>query len=149
MDITTRIAVYAAFVATGSVYWQILTHRDNRRNGASNVVGRLVALLWSLDPETGPVGGIPGDRVTDAITHYSDQWAPIHADLEALRIAQPRIATEVRDAIDATLDSMKQSFWAMRQDNRAVDANLWDNLKAKYAEAMAAAQTLEEAVRRS
>ena len=107
-----------------------------------------MAFLWSINPETGFVGGIPADRQDEAIGHYTDTWDPLRGDLEALRVADPRLAVDAQAAatITAITDSFTASVWAMRRRGDAEHTH-WDDLRAKYQAALAAAEELRRLVR--
>lgn len=149
---TMALAIYGAVVATGSVLWQVYLHfvvrSESRRKDASGVVGRLAII--ALVPESGdrtrrrhPTRACGGSDC-----RIRRRWEPIRADLEALRVAQPAIASEVRSAIDTAQESMNYSFSAMREEDRPAHANIWDDLRTRYTAATTAVQRLEAAVQR-
>jgi hypothetical protein len=147
----TDVAIYGAVLATGSSGWQFYTHRVDRRRQrrerGSRVVGGVLAFLWSIDPETGFVGGIPEDRQEEAIGRYMDTWEPLRHELEALRVADPTVDALAGATIEAVTESFTYSIWAIRNRRAEVtSAQEWENLRTKYATAKASAEALKHAL---
>lgn len=155
MSWTTGLAIYGAALASLSTFWQFVVQRREgdaaRRERASRVVGDAVSLLWSVDPSTGFVGGIPRERQEEAIGRYSDRLESLRRDLEALQVAdaRPAVRRHAGETLDATTKSFASSVWAIRQRrDRAVDDPdaQWNAIKADHAAAVSAAEKLREAV---
>lgn len=150
----TDLAIYGAALASGNTGWQFYTQRvrtkAERRERGSRVVGGVIAFLWSIDPETGFVGGIPRDRQEEAIGRYADTWDSLRHELEALRVADSR--AEVDEKAAATIATVTESFtnsvWAIRQRrDQPLSGEEWENLRTKYAAAKTATEELRDAVR--
>jgi hypothetical protein len=152
VDGTTIVAVYGAIVATivgaAQIYMQVTGSRARRRDEASAIVGRLSTLLFYVNPSTGLVGGIPRDRVQEAINDYSDQWQPLRAELEGLGVRHPKISVLVRTVIDAVQESINLSFWGARDADRPLSEREWEQLRIRYERALHGAEDLRQAVRR-
>jgi hypothetical protein len=148
---TLGIAVFAAATATVSVGWQIYVHfaasKAERRERAGRVLGAVMTFLWTTDPETGYVGGIPEHRINEAVHDRMSAWEDHRRELEALRVADPRSA--VNDTAVATIEAVTESFgdstWALRQQ-RPLSKEEWANVLAKFAAAQNAAEALRRAV---
>jgi hypothetical protein len=155
MSGTAALAIYGAALAALSIGWQVYSYaiksNTERRERGSRAVGGVLAFLWGIDPETGFVGGIPEDKIQEAIDQKMDIWEPLRQELEALRVADPRPAVDEKAAatIDAVTESFTDSVWAIRRrrDEGAMTEQEWANLRTKYADAKQAAEELKQAVR--
>jgi hypothetical protein len=154
---TFAIAIYGAVLATVTTVAGVLKVKADRRERASPVVGGVIDFLSRIKPDP-LIAGIPTERIEEAITELSNLWDPIRRDLEALRVADPRLDTKASQVITTVDDSFHTTIGAARERRRprafgpafsdAFGDEGWEEIHAKYEAATKAAADLKGAVRR-